>query len=67
MLPEGEEGQLELTSLHRIGDEPLEGMPFDEETVARYLKDPTITEAARFCIGMTWRHRESLGLAAPVY
>jgi hypothetical protein len=67
MRPEGEEGQLELTSLHRIGDEPLEGMPFDEETVARYLKDPTITEAARFCIGMTWRHRESLGLAAPVY
>lgn len=67
MLPEGEEGQLELTSLHRIDDEPLEGMPLDEATVARYLKDPTITEAARFCIGMTWRHRESLGLAAPVY
>ena len=42
-------------------------MAFDEETVARYLKDPTITEAARFCIGMTWRHRETLGLAAPVY
>lgn len=67
MRPDGREGPLELSSLHRVGDDPLEGMPFDEETVGRYLKDPTITEAARLCIGLTWKHREKLGLAVPAY
>ena len=67
MQPDSREGPLELSSLHRIGDDPLEGMPFDEETVGRYLKDPTITEAARLCIGLTWKHREKLGLAVPAY
>ena len=42
-------------------------MTFGEETVARYVKGPTLTGAARFCVGMTWRHRKSLGLAEPVY
>jgi hypothetical protein len=67
MQPDSHEGPLELSSLHRVGDDPLEGMPFDEETVGRYLKDPTITEAARLCIGLTWKHREKLGLAVPAY
>ena len=67
MQPDGREGPLELSSLHRVGDDPLEGMPFDEETVGRYLKDPTITEAARLCIGLTWKHREKLDLAVPAY
>jgi hypothetical protein len=67
MQPDGHEGPLELSSLHRAGDDPLEGMPLDEETVGRYLKDPTITEAARLCIGLTWKHREKLGLAVPAY
>lgn len=66
MQPRSDEGELELLSLHRIGNEPLEGMPLDAATVRRYLKDPTITEAARLCIGLTWEHREKLGLAAPV-
>jgi hypothetical protein len=66
MRHEGPEGQLEVPSLYRVGDKPLEGMPLDEETVRRYLKDPTITEAARLCIGLTWEYREKLGLAAPV-
>lgn len=67
MLPETNEGGLELASLHRVGSEPLAGMPLDEETVGRYLKDPTITEAARLAIGLTWQHREKLGLSAPVH
>ena len=65
MRHEGPEGQLEVPSLYRVGDEPLEGMPLDEDTVRRYLSDPTITEAARLCIGLTWEHREKLGLSAP--
>ena len=44
------------------GKEPLKGMPLNEETVRGYLKDPTITEAARLCIGLTWEHRAKLGL-----
>jgi hypothetical protein len=58
-----DEGRLELSSLVRAGDEPLDGMPFNEETVRRYLKAPNITEAARLCIGLTWEHREKLGLS----
>ncbi|MGH3277593.1 MAG: hypothetical protein ACRDNW_00435 [Trebonia sp.] len=63
MLAGSDEGHLELSSLVRVGDEPLEGMPFDEETVRRYLKAPTITEAARLCLGLTWKYRTELGLA----
>lgn len=66
MQPSSDEGRLELPSLHRAGSEPLAGMPLDEETVAGYLRDPTITEAARLCIGLTWQHRERLGLSTPV-
>jgi hypothetical protein len=66
MRHEGPEGELEVPSLYRAGDEPLAGMPLDEETVRRYLGDPTITESARLCIGLTWEHRDKLGLAAPV-
>jgi hypothetical protein len=58
-----DEGRLEVSSLVRAGDEPLEGRPFDEETVRRYLKAPTLTAGARLCLGLTWEHRESLGLA----
>jgi hypothetical protein len=64
MLPSSDEGHLELSSLVRFGDEPLPGMPFDEETVRTYLKAPTITEAARLCIGLTWEHREKLGITS---
>jgi hypothetical protein len=67
MLPETAEGGLEVSSLHRVGNEPLTGMALDEETVGRYLRDPTITEAARLCIGLAWEHREKLGLSAPVH
>lgn len=63
MQPESSEGSVEASSLFRTGKEPLRGMPLDEETVRRYLKDPTITEAARLCIGLTWAHREALGLS----
>jgi hypothetical protein len=66
MLHESNEGLVEAASLYRVGKEPLAGMPLDEETVREYLKDPTITEAARLCIGLTWEHREKLGLADPV-
>jgi hypothetical protein len=62
MQPESSEGSVEAASLHRVGKAPLEGMPLNEETVRGYLKDPTITEAARLCIGLTWEHREELGL-----
>jgi hypothetical protein len=62
MQPEGTEGSVEASSLYRVGKEPLDGIPFTEETVRGYLKDPTITEAARLCIGLTWEHREKLGL-----
>ena len=62
MLPGSDEGHLELSSLVRDGDEPLPGMPFDEETVRTYLKAPAITAAARLCIGLTWEHREKLGI-----
>jgi hypothetical protein len=62
MHPESSEGSVEASSLHRVGKEPLKGMPLNEETVRGYLKDPTITEAARLCIGLTWEHREKLGL-----
>ena len=65
MLHESNEGLVEAASLYRVGKEPLDGMPLDEETVREYLKDPTITEGARLCIGLTWEHREKLGLAAP--
>lgn len=58
------EGPLELSSLVRVGDEPLDGVPFNEETVFSYLKAPTITEAARMCLGLTWKHRAKLGLSA---
>jgi hypothetical protein len=68
METESNEGSVEAASLYRIGQEPLEGIPLDEENVDRYVnKDRTITEAARLCIGLTWQHREKLGLAAPVY
>lgn len=63
MLAGGDEGRLEVSSLVRKGDEPLDGMPFDEETVRGYLKAPTITEAARLCLGLTWEHRAKLGLS----
>jgi hypothetical protein len=62
MLPGSDEGHLELSSLVRDGDEPLPGMPFDEETVRTYLKAPAIAAAARLCIGLTWEHRERLGI-----
>jgi hypothetical protein len=62
MQPDNSEGSVEAASLHRVGKAPLEGMPFNEETVRGYLQDPTITEAARLCIGLTWEHREKLGL-----
>lgn len=63
MLADGDEGRLEVSSLVRMSDEPLDGMPFDEETVRGYLKAPTITEAARLCLGLTWEHRAKLGLS----
>jgi hypothetical protein len=62
MQPESSEGSVEASSLHRVGQQPLKGMPLNEETVRAYLKDPTITEAARLCISLTWEHREKLGL-----
>lgn len=58
-----DEGRLEVSSLVRAGDELLEGRPFDEETVRRYLKAPTLTAGARLCLGLAWEHRETLGLA----
>jgi hypothetical protein len=63
MLAKVDEGELEIPSLYRAGSEPLAGIPLDEEHVLQYLKDPTITEAARLCIGLTWEHREMLGIA----
>lgn len=63
MLTKVDEGELEIPSLYRAGSEPLAGIPLDEEHVLQYLKDPTITEAARLCIGLTWEHREMLGIA----
>jgi hypothetical protein len=67
METQSNEGPVEAASLYRIGKKPLEGIPLDEENVNLYVnEDPTITEAARLCIGLTWRHREKLGLVPPV-
>jgi hypothetical protein len=62
MVSRNTEGMLELPSLHRRSTGPFHGWPLNEDTVNRYLADPTVTHGARTCVAKAWAHREALGL-----
>lgn len=64
MVPSNHEGLLELPVRQRDRDRPLEGWPFDEETVFAYANDPGVLPAARAGLMLVWRHRKMLGISA---
>jgi hypothetical protein len=39
-----------------------QGIPFEAESVDRYVQDPSTRNAAQACLMLAWRHRVALGL-----
>jgi hypothetical protein len=63
MVPSNHEGLLELPVRQRHPGSPLEGWPFDEETVFAYANDAGVLPAARAGLMLAWRHRKMLGIS----
>jgi hypothetical protein len=58
MVAHGPEGTI-------LGGRGNEGLPFDEETLQRYVMHPNTLGTAKACLTLAWRHREQLGLNRP--
>jgi hypothetical protein len=63
MVSSNHEGLLELPTRQRALGRPLEGWPFDEETVFAYANDAGVLPAARAGLMLAWRHRSAFGIS----
>jgi hypothetical protein len=60
MVPENDEGLLELPSSTRPANSPFLGWKLDEETVSRYVRDESLSPAGKVLLTAAWRHRSLL-------
>ncbi|MDH6628335.1 hypothetical protein M2271_006167 [Streptomyces sp. LBL] len=63
MVPENEEGKLDLPFQRRMESGIYQGWPFDDATVTEFIHRPSALPAGRACLALAWKHQHTLGLS----